>query len=167
MTVAKTDFPYIETARFAMRPLSGDDIQAVQEVTDDPQITRAIPVLSTPFDISDAEKLVLKRQDPRNLYIGAWDHSSSRLFGVVGVHLVGTDEIDIDCWVKCDLSGRGIATEAAGAILAALQIEYPHRRITAECPTQDAAPRRVLDKLGFRVTGENGQRIAGRQRLTV
>jgi RimJ/RimL family protein N-acetyltransferase len=54
-------------------------------------------------------------------------------------------------WIARDLWGRGVATRALQALLA----ELPERPLYARVAKDNSASRRVLEKCGFRICGED------------
>ncbi len=84
--------------------------------------------------------------------------------GTVGTHLSGTEEIEVGYWFATVVHGQGLASEAVAGITSVLLVAYPDRRIVAECRPQNEASWRLLERVGFRVDGEDGAR-SGRKRL--
>ncbi|MCI4680417.1 GNAT family N-acetyltransferase [Rhodoblastus acidophilus] len=159
-----SNFPTIETQRLRLTPLTCDDATALQEITNDPVITNAVHFLANPFTSDDAAALIIGEKDDRDCFIGAWDRDDLVLVGVIGTHLHGENEIEIGYWIKSSLHGLGFGSEAAMAVIAMLRGTFPTRHITAECRVENIASWRLLEKLGFRPSGEAGRR-PGRQRL--
>jgi RimJ/RimL family protein N-acetyltransferase len=76
----------------------------------------------------------------------------------VGTHLRGAGVIEIGYWIGGAARGRGFAFEAVSAIIAALSERFPARFLVAECRPANVASWSLLEKLGFRDTGEEGHR---------
>ena len=146
------------TERLALRPLGPDDVAAFREITDDPEITAAVPFLSWPFTEDDARGLIALRATGRDCFLGAWRRDGGRLVGVVGTHLRDADAIEVGYWIASRQAGRGYATEAVGAVVALLRAAFPARRVVAECAPENRASWRVLEKLGFRPSGAAARR---------
>ena len=153
----------IETARLSLRLLHPTDAAEVQQMTDHPVITDLIHFLPQPFTIADAARMIRGAGDGRDCFVGAWCRNGE-LVAIVGTHLHGEHEVEIGYWVRADRHGQGYATEAASAIVGALRQAFPHRQVVAECRAENSASWHVLEKLGFRASGEKGQR-PGRLRL--
>ncbi|MCJ2117506.1 GNAT family N-acetyltransferase [Methylobacterium sp. J-001] len=167
------DLPGIETARLSIAALGPDDAQDLRRITDDPAITAAVDFLPAPFTVRDAEDLIRSGTRGQDRFLGAWmrhtDASEAReaashesvgpnLVGVVGTHLRGPGAIEIGYWVGGAARGRGFAFEAVSAIVALLARRFPARIIVAECRPGNVASWGLLQKLGFRDTGEEGHR---------
>lgn len=132
-------------------------------MTDHPTVTSLVHFLPQPFTEADAVRLIRGAGDGRDCFFGGWCRDG-KLAAVVGTHLRREDEVEIGYWVHADLHGQGYATEAASALLGQLRQAFPRRRIVAECRAENSASWHVLEKLGFRSPGEEGQR-PGRLRL--
>jgi RimJ/RimL family protein N-acetyltransferase len=156
--------PPINTPRLHLRPCDIGHAETFHAMTNDPGITSAVDFLPFPFDLVDAERLIIGNSDGRDCFWGVWLHDDARMIGSVGAHLRGTDEIEIGYWLAAEMRGRGFATEAVTAVLAALRSAYPSRAIFAECRPENTASWRLLEKVGFRADGSDGLRM-GRKRL--
>lgn len=160
------DLPRIETARLSIAGLAPGDAQSLRRLTDDPAITAAVDFLPTPFTLRDAEDLIRRGQQGHgDRFLGAWTHrepagteGEGALVGVVGTHLRGPGAIEIGYWVGGAARGRGFATEAVSAVIGLLAGRFPGRAIVAECRPGNVASWGLLQKLGFRDTGEDGHR---------
>ena len=164
MSASLATFPTLATARLRLLPLEVADAPALHAMTDDPRIIEAIDFLSHPFTEADAAALLAGRGDGRDRFIGIW--RGARMVGVVGAHLHEPAEIEIGYWIAAACHGQGYATEAATAVIARLRRDFPDRALIAECRPDNRASWRVLEKLGFRPTGEAGSR-PGRARLAL
>ncbi len=158
MPTSLADLPALVTARLELAPLDLADAPAFQALTDDPVITGAVHFLASPFTLADAEALIRQRAGGRDCFIGAWHREDGDLAGTVGTHLRGDDAIEIGYWIAPARHGQGYGGEAAGAVIAMLRRCFPGRRIIAECRRENEASWRLLEKLGFRPTGDAGVR---------
>jgi RimJ/RimL family protein N-acetyltransferase len=160
-----TDHPLdigpIETARLTLRRLRSGEAEALRAVTADPAVTAVIPFLPEPFGLQQAQALLARQADGRDLYLGLWRRADGDLLGALGVHLRGAAELELGYWLPARHHGRGYASEAARAAAEAYGAACPERRLIAECRPDNPASRRVLEKAGFRPTGTAGSR-AGR-----
>ncbi|MBM6575754.1 GNAT family N-acetyltransferase [Microvirga sp. SRT01] len=146
----------ISTPRLHIRPFGSDEAGDLRRLTDHPAITGPIDFLSSPFD-DDAAVALIARNGEEECFLGLWDGDD--LVGCVGVHLRAGERIEIGYWIDAARHGRGYASEGVAAVLHALQGAHPDRRIVAECRPANLASWRLLHKLGFRDTGEAGDRI--------
>ena len=154
----------IETRRLILRILEVADAEALRVMTDEPVITDNIHFLTTPFTRDDAQRLIEGDGGGRDRFWGVWRRDNLTLIGAVGTHLKGTDEIEIGYWFAGAAHGHGFGTEAVAAIVRAIREVYADRQILAECRPENNASWRLLEKVGFRADGREGQR-SGRRRL--
>ncbi|MCJ2054411.1 GNAT family N-acetyltransferase [Methylobacterium sp. J-070] len=165
------DLPGIETARLSIVGLRAEDAQVLRQLTDDPAITAAVDFLPAPFTLQDAEDLIRSGARGQDRFLGAWmrtgglgagkpapEPPARELVGVVGTHLRGVGVIEIGYWIGGAARGRGFAFEAVSAIIGSLGARFPARTIVAECRPANVASWGLLQKLGFRDTGEDGHR---------
>lgn len=131
------------------------NVEAVRALTDDPAITGAVHFLPSPFTRSDAEALI-DSNDNENCFLGIW--LKGELIGVIGTHVHGNDRLEIGYWVGSRFQRRGYATEAVSSVVARLRQMHPTRQMTAECRLGNAGSWSLLHKLGFRSTGQQGDR---------
>ena len=151
----------LTTARLDLRPLAPADAAELQALTDDPAITGAISFLAERFTMVDAEALIASSGGD-DLFRGCRTRDGT-LIGVIGRHK-GTAGFEIGYWIGSRFAGQGYASEAARAVRDEIKAEHPGATIFAECRPENRASWHILDKLGFRPTGEPGER-AGRVRL--
>jgi len=147
-----------------IRPLRLDDAEPFRVLTDEPAIIDNVHFLATPFTLADAQELIQGDGDGRDCFWGVWKRGDVTLIGAVGVHLRGKNEVEIGYWFASVAHGHGFGTEAVSAVVDAVRRVYADRRIVAECRPENAASWRLLEKIGFRADGRDGQR-AGRKRL--
>jgi RimJ/RimL family protein N-acetyltransferase len=163
------DLPALETARLSIAGLRPEDAQALRRLTDDPAITAAVDFLPTPFTLQDAEDLIRSGTRGQDRFLGAWTREAGGtgapqasaghdLVGVVGTHLRGAGVIEIGYWIGGAARGRGYAFEAVSAVVTFLGGRFPTRSVVAECRPANVASWGLLEKLGFRDTGEEGHR---------
>ena len=160
------DIGPIPAGTLRLVPLGAGDAEALRAVTSDPAVTAVIPFLPEPFGLKQAEALLDRQQAGRDLYLGiraGVDEpvpgvTEGTLLGVVGVHLRGSNDLEIGYWLPGRHHGRGIAGTAVPVAAAAYARAFPDRRLIAECHPANFASRRVLARAGFRPAGQPGQR---------
>ena len=154
------DLPPVETRRLAIAPLAPADAEALRRLTDDPAIIGAIDFLPSPFTLLDARDLIGSARHGRDRFLGVWarDDPEKALVGVVGAHLRGAGAVEIGYWIGGAARGRGLGAEAVSGIVGLLRRRFPARAIVAECRPGNVASWGLLEKLGFRDTGDDGHR---------
>lgn len=154
-------FSPLNTERLNIRPLAMTDAAALACLTDDPAITDVVHFLPSPFTVREAEALIASNDDA-NCFLGVWTQGD--LIGVVGIHAHGRDRLEVEYWIGSHFQRQGYATEAVAGVIAQLQRLQPNRQVTAECRTGNEGSWNLLHKLGFRATGQQGDR-PGRELL--
>jgi RimJ/RimL family protein N-acetyltransferase len=160
------DIGEIAAGTLRLVPLGPSDAEELRAVTSDPAVTAVIPFLPEPFGLEQAEALLDRQRDGRDLYLGIRVRAADvvpgvpdvTLLGVVGVHLLGDNELEIGYWLPGRHHGHGVASTAVPAAAAAYANAFPDRQLIAECHPDNAASRRVLARAGFRPAGQAGQR---------
>jgi RimJ/RimL family protein N-acetyltransferase len=160
----------ITAGRLHLRPWRGYDEEAVLTACQDPLVQRWTTVPS-PYTRADAQTWVTETSP------GAWEAGTAASFAVldattgallasVGLHHIGSGAAEVGYWCTAEARGRGVVSEALGAVcrwgFAALDLE----RIGWVAGVGNWASRAVAEKCGFRVEGlarkgmaQRGQRV--------
>jgi RimJ/RimL family protein N-acetyltransferase/catechol 2,3-dioxygenase-like lactoylglutathione lyase family enzyme len=155
--VTQADPPTLTTARLTLRPLTGDDVDALARIYPDPEITR---YFRAPVPDRDAvAALVLRRLSrPLGPGLGSW------VF-VLGGEVVGIGHV----WPSAELPGavpemgwllarphwgRGLAGEAARAIRDHALLRVGEPAVWALVHRDNAASQALARRLGLLAVGE-------------
>jgi RimJ/RimL family protein N-acetyltransferase len=153
-------FP-LETPRLVVRPLVLDDADGLHELFTDRDAMRYL-VREVPRDLDESRRWVQakidlhERDDGMSLWAVA-ERATGDVVGDVGLQwedVEGVREADLGCRIIPRYAGRGYGTEASRAALRAGFEQLGLRRITAMTALENAAARRVLEKLGLRYERE-------------
>ncbi|MFP4599030.1 MAG: GNAT family N-acetyltransferase [Persicimonas sp.] len=145
----------ITTKRLELRPFQPDDVDDVHLYASDPVVTRHTDW--GPNTLDDTRAFVQEAIDAvqatplRTMPLAIEHRESRRVIGTVGLQLVQSELGDgsIGFCMNRDFWGRGLATEAAGALLDWAVEEFQLPRIYATCRPDNHASARVLEKLGM------------------
>ena len=88
-------------------------------------------------------------QDDRVYQFVFVDKASGEVLGVAGLNREGDDAAELHYWIRSDRAGRGLTTEACGALVDWARSELGLARLTLWAGRDNAASRRVAAKLGF------------------
>lgn len=141
----------LATARLALRAPGRGDIGAIAALANDRAIHAMTAALPFPYERTHAETFVerLARTEAEWAYgIALRD---GPLVGVIGLH-TDRDPWEIGYWIGQPFWGRGYASEAAAALVAAALEIVP--ALNARARRENATSRAVLEKTGFRLVGE-------------
>lgn len=154
-----TDPVQIRTARLLLRPFHPTDLEAHHvAVWGDPRVTTYLPG-GQPRPVAEAQA-VLKR------YVTCWERDtdaawaivlpdSGRLIGECGMSVKANRERDVEISyaLAADQWGQGYATEAARACLRFGFEGFGLPYLRAVASPENAASRRVMEKLGMTFEG--------------
>jgi RimJ/RimL family protein N-acetyltransferase len=162
--------PTLETPRLRLRPLASSDEADLVALDSDPEVMRYVgsPAgVKSPAETAERARLRI-RETQRGDYepLGFWriEGRGDRAFHGVGALVqmpdgsrAGPGDADVDVEVAYRLArsawGQGIATEAAGALVAHALGPLALPRVVAVTYPENQASQRVLDKLGFERRG--------------
>jgi [ribosomal protein S5]-alanine N-acetyltransferase len=146
------------TERLLLRPLRDDDVDAMHAVYGDPEVMRWVGTGAV-RDRGGTRAIVRAYMDHQRRHGFAFWAVEDRATGVVvgdaGLALsagVGPD-VELGYTLARGWWGRGLATEAAAACVAAAFDGLGLRALTAIVEPGNAPSRHVLEKLGFRPAG--------------
>lgn len=128
------------TPRLILRPLGPQDQDAVVRGLNDFAVSRWLAVVPFPYAPSDFDFFAAEVARPGVV----WAIEAAGLF----MGIVSIEEDTLGYWLMPSAHGQGIATEAAGAVVAA-HFEAGRGPVTSGYFAGNARSARVLDKLGF------------------
>lgn len=151
--------------RFLMRPPQSKDARQIACCVNDADMARNLARLPHPYAPSDAEAWVAyadKARAQSSEYAFVITHQEAGVIGSVGFNRTVGDAWEIGYWVDKAVQGRGVATEAAQALLAWGEAQFGVSKFVAGHFQDNSASGRVLEKLGFRRVGEKMMFSQGR-----
>lgn len=146
------DMPeFIETERLKLRLFSIEDVEDVFSYASDPQWARFLPV-PQPYTKADAEEFVAGQVsgDRKTDAVWAIEHAGS-VIGGVGIRFDFENRVgEMGYSLARRFWGRGLTTEAVGAVIDAAFSAYPElNRIQASADQRNVGSLRVMEKLGM------------------
>jgi RimJ/RimL family protein N-acetyltransferase len=147
----------ITAGRLHLRPWAPWDAPALQELLDDPEIGRWTPYphpvppgLAAERIAGDAEAWA----SGSRAELAVLDATTAELLGTVGLYRIRPDRADVGWLTGAAARGRGIATEAVGALCRWAFGALGLAELEAQVLVGNHASRRVAEKCGFRLAGE-------------
>jgi [ribosomal protein S5]-alanine N-acetyltransferase len=144
--------PQISTASAILRPWEPEDAPSLARHADNPRIATGMrDLFPSPYTIGDAHRFISLATGPsQNLLLAIVVRGEAA--GGIGIHLLedvyrGTAEIGY--WLAEPLWGRGIMSEAVGAIVPVAFSSFAIIRLQAGIFSGNPASMRVLEKNGF------------------
>jgi RimJ/RimL family protein N-acetyltransferase len=148
----------IRTERLLIRSFDPDaDCEAMLDVYGDPEVMRYVPGGARP-DVEAVKELLDEYANAQRARgFSSWalvERSSGALIGDVGFGIFEpTGDVELGYTLARRYWGRGYATEAAAACLAAGQAQLPAERIIAVVDEANELSLRVAERIGMRRVG--------------
>lgn len=141
----------IETQRLLIRPCQENDVPAYANIVADPQVMQYIGA-GVPLSFEDAQKSLLLniKQYERSGWsrFVVTDKSSAELMGFCG-YADYNDELDFGWRYGTKFWGKGIATEAAMAVLKLGVEKFRFPRIVCISHADNIGSIKVIEKIGM------------------
>ena len=150
--------PSLTTARLLLRPLRAADAPALADYRSDPAVAR-YQTWITPYTVTDALSLIQDLQvgdpsEPGWFQYGIELRDNDSLVGDFGVNLADNrQQAEIGFTLAAGQQGRGLGTEAVGAMLDHLFDDRGLHKVSAECDARNLASAALLERVGFRLEG--------------
>lgn len=149
--------PTLHTDRLVLRPLSGEDADALHRISNDPQVRRYLwddePVSRETIGglLSRSERSF--SEEGIGLF-GVRLRGEDALLGFCGfVRLEGMEEMELGYELAPEAWGRGLATEAARECVRYAFGRAGFERVIAGADAPNAASLRIIEKLGMKPLG--------------
>ncbi len=163
----------IKTERLTLKPHGIQYLDTVYEYAKDPENTKYM--LFLPDDsIEDTIRFLedaaceWQKQEPSYYEFAIYNQQTREIAGSAGIYFNDTkDEAEFGWIVSKKYWNRGIASEAAQALLAYARKKHGIHQFTAHCDSQNAASFRVMEKLGMKreaVYGGRKNKISDEER---
>ena len=144
---------FARTERLLLRPGFPEDAPALAAAIGDEKVARNLATVPWPYSAKDAEAFLTGPRDPLlpSFLVTERTEAAPRIVGGCGLSRRASGAVELGFWVGREHWGRGIATEAAAAVIdIARTLRLPV--IEAAHFLDNPASGRVLEKLGFRST---------------
>ena len=150
----------LETARLRLRRLLPADEADLIALDSDPEVMRHVgsPAgVKTPEETAERVRRRVLESDGDGGGLGFWrveDRADNVFYGLGAlIRMPDGDDVEVAYRLARRAWGRGIATEAAGALVSHALGTYGLPRVVAVTYPDNVASQRVLDKLGFERRG--------------
>lgn len=140
----------MRTKRLVLRPLNQRDARRIALLAGDWDVARMTGRIPHPYSDELAKQWLSDLSDGEA--VRGIVHQKV-LVGVCGYMPDGSNSAEIGYWIGKPWWGRGIATEAAGALIDYCFDVAGFERVTCGHFVDNPASARVISKLGFRYTG--------------
>ena len=153
---------FARTDRLLLRPGWAEDAAALARAIGEEAIVRNLASAPWPYDLGHARAFIEteRRPDEASFLIFRRTNGAPRLIGAAGLGRQPDGQIELGYWISRPHWGLGYATEAGEAIIAIARDGLRLRKLAAGHFVDNPASGRVLEKLGFRATGEIAPRYS-------
>ena len=149
--------PFLETSRLILRPLANEDFSSLHAVLSKEKVMYAWEHGFSETESTDFLRNMCKRyQTDGYAYFAAVEKSSSSFIGVIGLlreEIEGETCIGIGYILDDTFWGKGYALEGAKACLSYAFSKLHAHRVIAYIRPENAASRRVAERLGMKAEG--------------
>ena len=154
----------LKTKRFELRPPRDGDAARFASLCNDLEIARFTARIPHPYTLDHAEAFLAAVKDAQGS--GA-EHvfaicEDDILIACAGLSPAEDGSVELGYWVGADHRGQGVASEAGAALIDFAFSALGAPRVTAGYFVDNPGSGRVLEKLGFRKTGETRMWSVGR-----
>ena len=139
----------LEDEEIVLREPTDDDVPALTEALQDPEIPRWTRVPS-PYTEDDARAWLASTDEERFLIV---DRGTGELLGGVGLRPDEDGAAEIGYWVKREARGRGVAPRAVRLASEWGLRDFGLARISLMTEPENTASQRVAEKAGYRREG--------------
>ncbi len=152
----------LDAARVRLRRFELSDAPVVAELAGDPAVAQWTANIPHPYGLDDAQAFVGAAQASRDSHVFAIERRlDGRLIGACGFgHHWGAEEVGY--WIGRPYWSHGYATEALRRLLRLAFRTVGLDSVTAEVLPENAASRRVVEKLGFLPEGTSERHLPAR-----
>jgi RimJ/RimL family protein N-acetyltransferase len=146
---------FVRTERLLLRPGWAEDAPALFRAIRDEGVVRNLATAPWPYAPADAEAFLARDRSPAEpaMLILLRTGAAPELIGGIGFGRKPDGGVELGYWLTRSHWGRGYATEAGRAVIAAGRDSLRLKRVEAGHFLDNPASGRVLEKLGFRPTG--------------
>jgi RimJ/RimL family protein N-acetyltransferase len=152
---------FARTERLLLRPGWAEDAPALAAAIADEMIVRNLATAPWPYSLRDAEAFLAQPRDPvlPSFLIFERTDGEPRLAGSCGLGRRPSGAVELGYWIARPFWGRGIATEAAAALIEIART-LGFTRLEGSHFLDNPASGRVLEKLGFEPLGITAPRMS-------
>jgi ribosomal-protein-alanine N-acetyltransferase len=153
----------LATARLRLRPLEDRDVDDLWPLVSDPDLPRLM-TWAAHTDRGQTLAHIASTRDALARGTGAtWAiEADGRVVGTIALidirfayAALRVDRAELGYWIAPALRGAGLVTEAAQAVVRCGFEAIGLHKIQVRCVEENAASRRVIEKLGFRMVGRH------------
>lgn len=146
----------IETRRLVLRQPTRDDAEMVAKLANDAAVAENLSTLPHPYGLDDAFAFIDNTEiTPSRVNFGVYLKGEDPAFiGTISLMPRDGEKFSIGYWIGRPFWGRGLATEAAQAMVDLAFERFEAPSVAGAARVTNGASRRVLEKCGFQYVGQ-------------
>jgi ribosomal-protein-alanine N-acetyltransferase len=137
----------LSDGEIVLRPWRLDDLDALVDAIDDPEIGRWMPKIPHPYSV-EAGAAYLARSAGREGRFAIVTADDGKLLGGISLVPKQWGRGEIGYWIRADARGRGLATRAL-VLVSRWGLQRGFRRLQLHADVDNPASHRVAEKAGF------------------
>jgi RimJ/RimL family protein N-acetyltransferase len=147
----------LRSSSLVLRPWKLDDAPAIAEACSDPEISRWLPMIPSPYGEEDALSYIgqshetWERGEAYNFAI--LDAAGGQLAGSIAMRVLRFNTGHFGYWVTREARGQGVATEALETLCRWAVDDLDIKRLELLTDPENVASQRVAEKAGFQREG--------------
>ena len=145
--------PRIEAGEIALRGWRVDDVPAIVDACQDPELSRWLPMMPYPYSEQDAREYVARTNETWAAGAGCTfavvDAATGDLLGSIGMRLEMFHSATIGYWVRREARGRGVARRALVAASRWSFDELGLKRMQLLTDPENEISQRVAERAGY------------------
>jgi len=162
----RQDLTRLETERLILEPVTPAHAAALHDavLASQPELLPWMPWAVDPTLDGSFAQATRSEHDFKagtHYHFAVIERSSGLVLGVAGFNNEAPERPELHYWIRTDHAGRGLTTEAVRALIAWARGELGVRSVWLWAGRDNAASRRVAEKLGFTHIGPLDWRPAG------
>ena len=148
--------PDLRTEEIVLRPWQGEDLDAIVDELQDPEIPRWTRI-PEPYRAADGRAFLAhsarRWSDGTGASFAIVDRATDHIVGSIGVRFLEQGGATVGYWVASAARGRGLATTALRLVSRWVIEELSVERLELVTEPQNLASQRVAEKAGFEREG--------------
>ncbi|WP_257098912.1 GNAT family N-acetyltransferase [Pseudovibrio flavus] len=146
-------FPILRTKRLVLREWQTDDKAPLVALLDNPNISRMLSTIPSPFTLADADELLRRMMSYGHTNAAAWAITlNGELIGSCG-YTTARDTPTLGYWLAESHWGYGFMREALTAAFSHMFREHPDAVFIADVFTDNPQSKRTLEYFGAKFIG--------------
>ena len=143
-----------KTDTLELRPIELADLADLVQLANNKKISDVLARLPHPYTMDDGLEFINEIANGATERTWAICNRRGTMMGVCGIHMHDNGNPELGYWLGEPHWGKGIGFEAIDGLMNELDIAAPEDDLFARCLKSNNPSKRLLEKVGFAVNGE-------------